>query len=212
MKKKIKNIEYNPASKDGLRWVENVSLGLRFTGFCDEITHYIRHTGWYIDDIGAGDTYRGVVYQLATRNGMEQYVAGYADPWSGDCARVDFATIHRDKTAAAYAANKLAETNAAIERHYNEAWQAGAQYADIVAEIQETRKETHDLLLAVKAERQRAVAPVICNTLRASIKQGLYAVKALRQKRDKLASGYDGDWYPDQRVAFNEGAGATVLA
>ena len=89
-------ISYGPAfDAHGYKWVrfvENVSRGLRLVGFADEIAkaegswRSIQHTGWFTDD-DQSEKYRGVVYQLPSR-GEPLYVYGYADTNNDDCAGV----------------------------------------------------------------------------------------------------------------------------
>ena len=103
MKKKIepKVIEYNRAFEAhgyrNVRWVENVSRGLRLVGFADEIAskeghrRTIDHRGWFTDEDQCGEIYRGVVYQLPSHGDEKEcYVYGYADPNNDDCALLCF--------------------------------------------------------------------------------------------------------------------------
>lgn len=67
---------------DGLRWIERPAhMGLRFVGFCDELSQRGRnsHQGWYTDSDGTGETLRGAVWQVPARNGKPVYVAGYRE-------------------------------------------------------------------------------------------------------------------------------------
>ena len=98
-----KSIDYGSVNDEkrmhgyrGVRWVENVSCGLRRVGFADEIMRgegyprAIDHKGWFIHDEDYGEVYRGVVYQLPARHGLPQYVIGYDDPYNDDCALLSF--------------------------------------------------------------------------------------------------------------------------
>lgn len=140
MERKIKNVEYNPASEmhgyKNVRFVENVSKGLRFVGFADEIarsegSRAIDHNGWYTDDVFQDETYRGVVYQLPSHGkGGTCFVYGYADPNNDDCALLAF-DVTGDKLEAAKQADRFAEIFAEHEREYQEAWHAGRRCDDL---------------------------------------------------------------------------------
>lgn len=72
-------IVYNPANKDGARWVERPNLGgLRFVGFADELTDSRTiKCGWYLHPNGEpGECARGVVYQLPARAGESLLIPG----------------------------------------------------------------------------------------------------------------------------------------
>lgn len=128
MRHKPRAIDYGPAHEAHgykVRFVENVSRGLRKIGFADEILK-LRHQGWYADDDSGmmAGTYRGIVYQLPARDGVPQYVYGYADPNNDDCALLSVETESDKKDAARYA-DQLAERFAEHERAFLCAWQAG---------------------------------------------------------------------------------------
>lgn len=117
-------------------WIENTeSAGLRFVGYADEICKSIRHCGWYTDEDGDRETYRGAVWQLPARHGVARYIAGYEDPNNKGAAFVDLNIIRGRKggtrygaddamTEAAHRADSIAKHNAEREREYNAAWQA----------------------------------------------------------------------------------------
>lgn len=189
-----KGIEYNPASKShgyNVRFVENISRGLRLVGFADEIAHAegsrsIDHKGWFTDDDGDGDTYRGVVYQLPSR-GEPQYVYGYADPRKHDCALLCF-DIETDKLTAAKHADRFAEIFAEEDRDYQRAWRAGRRHEELADEIKAARSEA----LAIGAEMRTAKsagvthAPAICATLRASVMRLYRSIQKMRKERAEL--------------------------
>lgn len=196
---KAKTIEYNPAHEShgykNVRWVENVSCGLRLVGFADEIARKegnwraIDHKGWFTDDDGDGDTYRGVVYQLPARDG-ECYVYGYADPCNDDCALLCF-DVTGDKMEAARCADSFAEVCAEEQRDYDRAWRAGRRYETLAEEISDARKEA----LAIGEEMRRAKrtvveAPTICATLRAKIKSLYRAIQKARKERADLINNF----------------------
>lgn len=205
-----RTLYYNPPAEDGLAWVENVSQGLRFTGFCDKISNRIGHSGWYIDDF-QDEKYQGVVYQMPARKGVPQYVVGYADPWNDDCARLDFRNRYDDKLEAAYAADKIAEKEAEESREYNEAYQAGRDWDEAGAELSYLRKGTISLLQAIKAERSRGAAEVICNALLSQIRGDLHEYSKLKKKRAELVDRFNSGWQSKLWSAFNDGAGEIVL-
>jgi len=205
MKIKDKTIEYNRAldrktahGYTDVRWIENVSAGLRLVGFADEIareasrSRSIDHKGWYTDDDGDRETYRGVVYQLPSR-GEPVYVYGYADPVNDDCALLCF-DPEVDKMDAARAADRFAEIFAEEERNYARAWQAGRRCEDLADEIKTTRKEA----LAIGAEmrtarRAKIDAPTICARLRADVLSLYRTIQKLRKERADLIGTYGRD-------------------
>lgn len=140
-----KQIEYNPLSENGLRWIENASKGMRLCGFADDLIR-LDHRGWYTDPEGFEDgVMRGVVYQLPTRNGSPVFAVGYADPYNDDCCCVEIRTDIEDKEEAARIADSIAERCAEREREYQEAWQLGRRYADALEEIENERETRHNL-------------------------------------------------------------------
>ncbi len=192
---KVKAIEYNsdcdPKLVHGysnVRWVENVSRGLRFVGFADEIDRTIYHNGWYTDD-DFHETYRGVVYRLPSR-GESLYVFGYADPGNEDCALLCFDPEH-DRMDAARAADRFAAIFAEEAREYNRAWQARQRCEDLADEIGDMRRRA----LAIGEEMRRAKhvnldAPMICATLRAEIKSLYCSIQKARKERSDLIDTY----------------------
>lgn len=196
-----KFISYNPATKDGLRWIENVSAGLRFHKFADEISRHINHTGWFIDN-NQDEKLRGAVYLLP----HGKYLAGYADAYNNDCARIDFTTIHNDELSAALAADGIAENTARDERDYNEAWRAGYDYREAGEELTDARKAALELIHDVKSQRANGAPDSICKALRHSIQKMVKNVSKLQKKRAKLL--HDAPrWNADLLAAFNDGKG-----
>jgi hypothetical protein len=228
------NIEYNPASDDGLQWVENGSAGLRFVGYADEIAtrnyNYacgIDHKGWYTMDDGAnGETLRGVVYQLPARKGKPQYIAGYADPINEDCARLDFTSIYEgekggasegvsyDSAArdAAKRSDRIAEISAEKEREYNDAFMHGSDYNQAGVDLKSKRKETIALIRDIKNERARGASETICNALRSVINSYLQQIADLKKTRADLWEEYEhlrephNHWRQHLWIAFCDGA------
>ena len=86
--------------------------------WCDEIASSIRHTGWYTDKHGDGDTVRGVVFRLPKNRG---FLAGWS-MGENMCGAVE-RFVYTDETDAAHAADSMAESIAENEREreYQEA-------------------------------------------------------------------------------------------
>lgn len=197
-KKQPKAIYYNPinAPRHGyrhVRWVENVSCGLRLVGFADEIARKngsprsIDHKGWYTHDDGdTGEVMRGIVYQLPARNGQPQYVYGYADPINDDCALLNF-EIEVEVMNAARAADLFAEGCAEDERDYRRAWDAGRRYDDLAEEIKSMREEALKICGEMREARRTGFsAPTICYALRARVGTLYRNIQEARKKRAEL--------------------------
>jgi hypothetical protein len=191
MARKLKAIEYNRTQdKTKLRWVENVSCGLRRVGFADEILPRLRHKGWYIDDDGDGEVYRGVVYQLPSRKGECLYVYGYADPCNDDCALLDFDTV-TDKEEAAHNADRIAERFAEEQRDYNRAWRAARRAEDLDEEVKTMRRDALAIGEEMRAARKsNVVAPTICATLRSKIFSLYRRIQKARKEQVELFDSF----------------------
>lgn len=220
-------IEYNRASDDGLRWIENATDGLRFVGLCDEIARSegrwraIDNLGWYTDEF-QDSVLRGVVFQLPTRKGKAQYVAGYAssdecrikrgDAWNVKNARLNLSETYDDKMDAARASNGIAERAAESEREYQEAWSAGNRYSELGEEISATRKATLALLIERRAARDLPAERFasICSLIRSRVGDAGRAIQRARKERDGLLSRYSSGraWrgWNQLQEAFREGA------
>ncbi len=199
-KTKPKFIEYNPASTihgyENVRWVENVSRGLRLVGFADEIAQKegnwraINHKGWFTDDDGDGETYRGIVYKLPRRHGLPTYVYGYADPCNADCALLCFDPT-TEVMDAARSADRFAEICAEEERDYQRAWRAGRDYEELAEQIKEERTEALKLAEEMRAaKRARVEAPTICTVLRGKIFALYHSIQRARAKRIELLDNF----------------------
>ncbi len=198
MKKSPKVIEYNRAtdSKDvhgykNVRWVENVSRGLRLVGFADEVARAegrrgIDHKGWYTDDEFQDEVLRGVVYQLPARHGLTTYIYGYADPNNDDCALLCFdPTTH--KRDAARAADRFAEIFAEDERDYRRADHARERYDNLADDIKEARTTALTIAAEMRAAKRSGIkAPTICTTLRSEILSLWHSIKKARKERAEL--------------------------
>lgn len=195
------------------------SLGWRDLGTAEEVSRRegsraVEHSGWYCDAF-ASETVGGRVLQLPARGGVPRYVAGIE--WSAaDGVTVYPLQTYAEPLEAARAADAIAKREAESEREYSTTWQAGARFADLGAEVADLRRKA----LAILAER-RAVrgvnAPNLCAAIRERLESILSDIARKRQERDTLASG-DAEplyfWSGEDRLreAFNEGAGATILA
>lgn len=219
-------IEYNRASEDGLRWIENATNGLRFVGLCDEIARSegrpraIDNLGWYTDEF-QDSVLRGVVFQLPARKGKAQYVAGYAssdggDVWNVKNARLNLSETYDDKMDAARASNGIAERAAESGREFQQAWSAGNQYRELGEEISATRKATLALLIERRAARDLPAERFasICGLIRSRVGDAGRAIKRARKERNELLSTYSSGraWRGWNRLqeAFREGAGLSA--
>jgi hypothetical protein len=193
--KKLKTIEYNAAHDShghkNVRWVENVSRGLRNVGFADEIIERLRHKGWFTEDDGDnGEVYRGIVYQLPSHGEGECYVYGYADPCNDDCALLVF-DIVGDKTEAARNADRFAEVCAEEQRDYNRAWQAGRRAEDLAEEVKTMRRDALAIAEEMRAARKANIAaPTICEVLRGKIFALYRQIQKARKERSELFDSY----------------------
>jgi hypothetical protein len=181
-------IYYNPASKDGLRWIENVSDGLRVVGFCDEVQRKElgysprdEHQGWYTDEDGDREVLRGVVYLLP----HGRYISGYADPYNDDCARIVFSNVYENAIDAARAADELARINAEHEREYNTVWQAGRRYEELGEERKSLSTENGKLRHDMKGTKG-AVRLACLNV----IERNMDRVKEIIAERAELYDNY----------------------
>lgn len=82
--------------------------------WCDDVEGSIRHTGWFTDEYGDGEKIRGIVVYLPHGRFMAGWSMG-----EGMASSVD-ADLYDDETAAAFAADSMAETAAEKEREYQE--------------------------------------------------------------------------------------------
>lgn len=221
-------------SSDGLQWIERPQdIGLRFVGFSDDLAgRAVGHTGWYTRDECFDSVYRGAVYQFPARDGSPVYVTGYRAGsnsrkrgWSDECgtesARLELCSPIYGGTGgresnddgirdAAMLADEHARVAAEHEREYQEAWQAGADYAQLAEDIADARREFLELRAEIKsAPRPANETPSICATLRAQCESLVQTIRDARDKRDKLRDGY---YSADMKAAFNDGASESVFA
>jgi hypothetical protein len=184
---------YNPVTKDGYRWIENVSPFLRLVGFADEIAG-LNHTGWYLDNEcpELSELARGIVYQLP----HDRFVPGVADLYNDNCALLDFSNLSDDKEDAARVADEMARIYAENESEYQSSWRAGEEFAGLGKSISENRRE---ILEFCRGHRNASGAPLkaICE----AVKRRLKRIRMARQRRAEIESGY---WNEE---AFRDGAG-----
>lgn len=155
-------------SEDGTRYFENreVASAFRAVRYSDEIltSRGYRHTGYYCDD-SYDRTLRGVVVYLSGRNhgcrllwGYEELESGgfvLCDPREMVCADRDSDSALRD---AAIEADEMAARMAEKGREYNQAWQSGMEYARLLQEMRDARRELLATLkdrCSVKSRRDR---------------------------------------------------------
>lgn len=214
------------AMKNGLQWANPDQIGLRFVGWQDEVRDLSArdaHRGWYTrsDDCG-GEVLRGCVYQLVAKDGKARFLPAYREGtsdrkgWSDTCGEHNAAIHFGDvfsygdaddaKRDAARAADHFAEHSAEESREYNDAWQAGSDYAALGAEVKEHRQNALALLREIKSHG--AFPPAICATLRAHVLSCINDIASLRRRRAELTRDIWRDYY----AAFNDGAGENVLA
>ena len=90
--------------------------------WCDDVTSRINHTGWFTNEYGDGDIIRGIVFRLPRSRG---FLAGWSMGEGMITGRG--CTIYGDETAAAYAADSMAEYIAKQEREYQEQQNHGGE-------------------------------------------------------------------------------------
>lgn len=193
-----KQIAYNPKSADsGLRWIENVSAGLRVKPAHDVAR--LSHTGWYVDTFES-EAQHGVVVQLPARGGKPCFYPGVSDPYNDDCARVDFSGAYDDAEECARAADRMAEHDAEEQRQYCEADQLGRRYACIMEEAREARKNALQLISAFKADRAegKTARPTVCAAIRDQIDSHILEWSRGKEKAVKLVD--DLYFSPDSHV------------
>jgi len=157
-------IEKNTHWRDGLRWVENISDGLRIKGFADEVGERgyrrIDHRGWFLEDDGdGGEVARGIVVQLPGRDGAPRYIGGMMDPFNPDCGCLDFSEITDNEQEAASTGDAIAERYADAERDYRRAWRAGRDVEEKWDEAQalvERIAEAHAVTTAANTDAKLA--------------------------------------------------------
>lgn len=170
--------------KDGTFHTSNAgTLSLRFVGAAHTVYPRVRHTGWYTDRF-RDSTVAGVVYRLPGGRG---FLAGYSDPWnsakdhSGPCNLLprSFDT----ETAAARAADRLAERYAEFLREDDLKQAALAEKEEADARAAEIREEVRELIRGIRESR---LAPVVCDTLRRQIRALRREARDVRARAAKI--------------------------
>lgn len=181
---------YNPPNKDGERWIEQASKGLRLVGTAYEIGRregwrYPNHKGWFIDEFQA-EVYQGIVYQLPSRKGELRFLPGYADPWNDDCFHWN-GRLYDNLREAVQAADSHAEHSATKEREYQAEESRKFQLEENTARIQEIRTE----LRAAFAElRTLSLPPTLCTMIRSRIRRLRDESHTLYNQNLTLERGY----------------------
>lgn len=189
---------------DEVRWYENYeAVGFRHVGKAHDLApRAVEHTGWYRDAF-ANETIAGSVFLLPGRHGKAQVYTGYLDPDNDGAACI---TTHRYEALevedrweaednrryhdAACDADGIAKRAAEDEREHDQAWQAGARWAENREELRAIRQERRRLAHAARDNVRHN--PIICEGLRKLIAQGREAARGLHEENEKLAAG---EWY-----------------
>lgn len=184
------SISYGPPSKQGERWIEQASKGLRRIGTISEIRkregwRYPNHDGWFINEC-QDETFQGIVYQLPAHRGKLQFRSGYLDPWNPDCFHWS-GTIHADLQQAVQSADEHARICAEHEREYQAAAAREFQLEENTSRIHAIRTE---LRSAIAELRQTALLPTLCALIRSRIVALRDESHTLHLKNLKLQRGY----------------------
>ena len=95
------------------------ACGLRYT-YADEVSGSgIRHSGWFTDRDGMGETIRGIVLRLPRGRG---FLAGWT-MGEGMASSVDYSPVFDNETDAALCADSMAENAAERERECQAQWE-----------------------------------------------------------------------------------------
>lgn len=170
----------------------------------------------------------GVVYQLSGKDGRPRYVPGYVMGGSDDDNPVlDFSDIRvgdrsefsinpNDDPAArdaAATADSMARIAAEKECEYQEAWQAGARYADLGEQLAANRSAVLSTIRAMKGAcaTLRDLPEVLRTRLARSIESDLETRSELQSERRKLWAEVEhlrnSHWRSHLWSAFADGAG-----
>lgn len=222
-----------PRGRDLLRWIENTeAAGLRFVAWADELAS-LRHTGWYTNDDGDGDSLRGGVWQLPGKGTRARLLYGYAEfegrgemnPGSAalvvseiveteSCTAWEGVRDLPETRDAAQWADGLAERMAEQERDYRRAYDKGREAAEADGEAIEARRELLPLLAELRAERKRArrpwegeaMRPAICAALRSRVDSLLETISDKREARESSWGDAWGDSLEPWRAGFMDNA------
>lgn len=161
---KAQRVWRNPESL-GLLYCDDLeALGWRVVGAAHEVNSWIKETGWYSDSYQSA-TYIGMVLQLPSRNGIEQYVPAIRhSDW--DTATVYLNEVTPEKRDAANWANQNAEREAESSREADAQDHAEQQIAEARAEIHVINRQ---LLPALKDLKGAKLTPAVCSMVREGI-------------------------------------------
>jgi len=215
-----------------LRYFETAAEGgFRFVEFANDIAKRrgarIDYEGWYSDSFQEA-TYRPCVLQITGKGRAARYLAAYQES-DNDGFVVDLSEIYsegrsriadlrpRDSDGALEAArmaDRFAEREAEKSRDYDEAWQAGAQWAQLREDEHEARAQLLTLAREARALRVKVSpdeAPTVCAKLRAIVLNLAVEIQASRDKRRELADFGGYAIRQGLHLAFNGGAGESVI-
>lgn len=218
------------------------NMGLRVIGFADEIAKSdyahlsgIDHKGWYTDSEDQSDKFRGVVFQLPSRDGCAVYLSGYQDldsrdrpnhggylvalrpkDWNiGEKGADDYRHDSEAARQAARDADGLAESSSEEARDYSDSWRLGQEYADHIAESRGYRLERRKLMATLGAARRDmnrlAVKSPWVRELCQRICDDIADLKESARKAYDAAQKILSDNPYAVKDAFNDGAGSAVL-
>lgn len=190
----------------------------RTLGRADEVSRRegsrrVEASGWYTQPDDYSQTLAGYVLQIPARNGAPQYVPATShSDWDG--VTIYPGDRYDSALDAAGAADRYAEREAEKEREYQTAWQAGHRWATLGEEVKAARASALEIL---KARKTATGSATLCDVIREKVDSLVAEIRRARDARDTLAKGDAGNlcFYPGEarlRDAFNEGAGAPVLA
>lgn len=218
--------QWGPVFMDGgepVRFLECVE-GSGLVVVADNATERMtgrRTTGYYVDawqDRSQHGAVLGTRGEDVGGSPRARYFAAIPDPDNDGAFRVLWRPQATFSEAAAMA-DSWAERDAESQREYDAAWQAGRRFAEIAEEIAEDRREALQIL---RDRRAASGSPALCAVIRDKVESLVESIREARAARERLAQG-DGEgaaywrysfWPGDKRLreAFNDGAGAAVLA
>ena len=158
----------DPSNPD-LLYCDNLdALGWRVVGESHKINSWIKHTGWYSDN-HQGGLYIGVVLQLPSRDGIEQFVPAIRhSEW--DTATVYLNERTPEKRDAANWADQNAEREAEESREFDAKDSAEQQIAEARSEIHRINKEVLPALKDIKGQK---FSQPVCSMIRDGILEHL---------------------------------------
>ena len=217
-----------------LRYFETAADGgFRFVGFADDIsrqcgaTRGVGQTGWYNRFEDYDSTFRPCVLQVTGKGRAARYVAAYQESdndgfivetdsiYLGEAGAADEGAFAGGALEAARAADCFAEREAEKSREYDECWQAGARWASLREDEHANRAQLLTLAREARALRVKVSpdeAPTVCAQLRAIVLNLAVEIQASRDKRAELSDFGAYAIRQGLHLAFNDGAGESVIA